>query len=109
MAITIERRQIGESWTVLAVVGHVDTAAAEELEQACRAELCPGLRLALELSGVSYLCSAGLRAILNVTTEVGPLRAQLVLVNPHPSVRETLSISGFARFLPIVDSLQSLL
>ena len=109
MAISIERRRTGESWTVLAVVGHVDTTAAVELEQACRTELCPGLRLALDLSGVSYLCSAGLRAILGVTTEVGPLGAQLVLVNPQPGVRETLSISGFARFLPVVDSLQSLL
>jgi anti-sigma B factor antagonist len=108
MAMTIDKRQIGERWTVLTLVGQIDMVAAPGLAQACRAELRAGLQLALDLSGVTYLSSAGLRAILGTAKELGPLHARLALVGPQPVVRDTLEISGFARFLPVVASLQSL-
>ena len=104
----IEKHQIGERWTVLSLSGQIDTVAAPVLEQACRAELREKVELALDLSGVTYLSSAGLRAILGTAKELGPLHARLVLVSPQPVVRDTLEISGFGRFLPVVASLQSL-
>ena len=108
MAIAIQRSTIGEKWTVLTVSGRLDTESAPELAEACRAELHEKVSLALELSALTYVSSTGLRVFLGVAKEVGPLGARMVLVNPQAMVRETLDISGFSRFLPVVASLQAL-
>ncbi|MBK8594679.1 MAG: STAS domain-containing protein [Holophagales bacterium] len=97
------------TWTVLVLEGRIDHEAAPSLESACRAELAvPGCSLALDLSSVTYLSSAGLRALLAVAKDLGPAHARIALVATRPFVREVLELSGLGRFLPQVSSIDEL-
>lgn len=105
----ITRETAHGSWVVLVVRGHVDHDSAPRLEEACRTEIArDGCSLALDLSAVTYVSSAGLRAILVVAKELGPHHARLALVGATATVREAFEVSGFSRYLPQVDSLDKL-
>jgi anti-anti-sigma factor len=97
------------SRTVLRVDGRVDQEAARRLEAACRAGLATqGRALALDLSSVTYLSSAGLKALLAIAKDLGPAHARIALVGTRSFVREVLEMSGLGRFLPQVSSLEEL-
>ena len=96
-------------WTVLVVSGRVDHAGAPLLEEACRTEITrQGCSLALDFSAVTFISSAGLRALLNTSKELGPVRGRLALVGPQSAVRDVLDLSGFAAYLPLVNSVDEL-
>ena len=105
----ITRSTAHDSWTVLLVRGRLDHEAVPQLEEAFRGALAPPARdLALDLSEVTFLASAGLRAILATAREIGPLNVRLAIVGARSPVREVLELSGMGRFLPQVPTLDAL-
>ncbi|MGH2681387.1 MAG: STAS domain-containing protein [Actinomycetota bacterium] len=69
--------------------GELDMATADDLTQLLRAST-DNDPLVLDFSGVSFMDSSGLRALLE-----GPANgnARLVILNPTPQVRRVLDIS----------------
>ncbi len=105
----ITRSTAHVTWTVLAVTGRLDHEAAGAFDEACREALAPPTRdLALDLSEVTFLASACLRAILVTAREIGPLNVRLAIVGARAPVREVLELSGMGRFLPQVATLDAL-
>jgi|WetSurMetagenome_2_1015567.scaffolds.fasta_scaffold1022867_1 anti-sigma B factor antagonist len=88
-------------WRVLAPRGEVDSHTAPALEEAGRAALAAGVgRVAVDLGGVPYSSSAGLRVLLLLLRLAQAGGIQLVLCAPQAQVREVLEVSGFA---PLFD------
>jgi anti-sigma B factor antagonist/stage II sporulation protein AA (anti-sigma F factor antagonist) len=54
----------------------------------------------LDLQGVDYVSSGGLRALLIVTKKVKPLAGGVVLSNLHPFVEDLLTMAGFDKLIP---------
>lgn len=102
------RSETPTGWTLLGLQGDLDAPAAPEVEAACREALRPGVRLALDLRELRFLSSAGLRIFLAVAKELGPLQGRMALVAPSARVRDVLEVSGFDRFLPVVNGLEDL-
>jgi anti-sigma B factor antagonist len=72
--------------------GELDMATADGLSQLLRDAAEGGGSVKLDFSGVSFMDSSGLRALLDAATRrngSGPV----VLVNPSPQVRRVLDIS----------------
>ena len=61
MTIT-EKKQ--NDWLVLALADRLDTQTAPELEQVAMSKMTDGAKVALELSELQYISSAGLRVLL---------------------------------------------
>jgi len=101
----VEVSSIGGKWTVLAPQGRVDAHTVDDFEAAVRKELAGGARLlAMDLAGVPYMNSAGLRVLLIALKAVRPLEGGVVLARPQPQVLEILEISGFLKmFASITD------
>jgi anti-anti-sigma factor len=105
----ISRSEDRGGWTVLVVSGRVDHGGAPLLEETCRTEVAKqGCSLALDLSAVTFISSAGLRALLTAYKELGPVRGRMALVGAQSAVRDVLDLSGFSAYLPLVNSLAEL-
>lgn len=80
---------------VVEVEGRIDSATAAEFE-AELAKLTEGGKnnLVLDLSGVDFISSAGLRVLVNTRKAVRAAGGDLVLAKPSDRVFETLDIAG---------------
>jgi anti-anti-sigma factor len=92
--------QIGEEKTggavVIAPVGRVDSVSSSELEKVVLSRIEGGeRRLVLDLAGVEYISSAGLRVLLVAAKRLKEPPAALVLCGLGPGVRTVLELAGF--------------
>jgi anti-anti-sigma factor len=92
--------QIGEETQagalVIAPVGRVDSVSSGELEKVVLSRIDAGARrLVLDLAGVEYISSAGLRVLLIAAKRLKEPPAALVLCGIGPGVRTVLELAGF--------------
>ncbi len=103
----LELSGAGEGCLRATVTGEIDFANATSLQTrivtACAER---GARmLVLDLTGVEFMDSSGLRAILHLQRELAEGDGGLVLLDPTPQVRGVLMLTGLDRQLPAVDTL----
>ena len=83
--------------TVLLLRGRIGHAAAGDLEAAAKAALSGGIReLVLDLSGVDYLSSAGLKVLAGLAAIQKDRGASLVVRDPSPAARLSLELAGLS-------------
>lgn len=91
--MTIQTTAEGDK-TTLAITGRLDTNTAPQLEAALK-EVGPGVKLlVLDLAGMPYISSAGLRAVL-VAQKKMAAQGELQLVNTGEAVMEIFDTTGF--------------
>ena len=79
---------------------HTAPAVQEELDQVMNSHQL----VLLDLSGTSYMSSAGLRVLLLIFQESKLDGSRVLLAGPVPEVREVLTATGFADSFTIVDT-----
>jgi anti-anti-sigma factor len=88
--------------TIVRLAGRFDSSAAPTAEESFTRLLGAGPpRLALDLSRLDYISSAGLRVLLVVAKKVQQAKGKLVLFGLLSNVREVFAVSGFDRILAI--------
>lgn len=93
---------------ILRVGGYLDGHTAIELERKLGEVMKAGnRRLVMDLSGLTYIASAGVGVLINIQHQAKKGGGGLQLVNPSPSVREIFSILGLQTILAIHDSLDA--
>ncbi|MFI6130577.1 STAS domain-containing protein [Micromonospora sp. NPDC051141] len=100
-ALTVAPADAGAGRVVLMVTGEVDMATADELALAL-ADLLrrrPLHRLLVDLAGVRFLDSSGIRTLLEAAQDAQHRGCHLVLVNTPRNVRRVLEIAGVATVL----------
>ncbi len=86
--------------TVLSLTGRMDATTANIFGDACRASLDGGARrVVVDMSGVEYVSSAGLRVILTMLKATRSLKGTLAFCGLQPMVSEVFRISGFNSML----------
>jgi anti-anti-sigma factor len=87
----------------ITVGGELDASAApifrDRIEQAASAK---PIKLVIDMTDLSYMASAGLRALIFAKQKMGSSVA-LILVGLQASVRETLEMTGFHQSVTLVD------
>ena len=95
---------------VVRVNGRVDTVNAAEFERTCMEQVQGADRgVVLELSGLEYISSAGLRAVLAMAKRLKAQNRSLTLCCMSGMVKEVFDIAGFDRMLPITETLDEAL
>lgn len=93
---------------VITVAGRVDHETSDRLKDELlhQAEGCSGDgdRLVIDLGGVEYISSVGLRALMMAAKKVQAQAGVMVVANPTSVVREILEISRFNMIFRIFDS-----
>ena len=93
--------------TVVKVSGRLDATTAPEFEKRMTEWIAGGSRkVALDLSVLEYISSAGLRGILGTTKRLKAENGKLVLCGPTGVVQEVITLSGFGSFLPICKTVE---
>ncbi|HEX6384533.1 MAG TPA: STAS domain-containing protein [Anaerolineae bacterium] len=87
------------------VSGRVDSSNAGELDQALKDIMNDGRHnIVLDLSGVNYMSSAGLRALIAALRESKKHRGDVRIATPSERVSEVLSLAGVDSLFQVYDS-----
>ncbi len=93
----------GGAHTVLALTGDLDPATAPQLEQAIAdAGAQAGVeQVTLDLAGVSFLDSSGLRVFVTAREGLRAQGAELALRNPSANIVRLLDITGLSEIIAV--------
>jgi anti-anti-sigma factor len=91
----IAREQDGEV-AIVRLSGRLDSSAATAAEEGLSAALggAPP-RVAIDMTRLAYISSAGLRVLLVLAKKVQQAKGKLALYGMTPNVREVFTVSGF--------------
>lgn len=99
--MNISAQQQGKLW-VITIQGRLDTIGAPEFDREMAQYLeQPAEGYLLDLSGMEYISSAGLRSLLVVAKRLGNTGQKLVLCGLNELANEVFDISGFKTLFTI--------
>ena len=97
--MTIEIKKNSDE-TIIEIAGRLDTITAPSLEKAIDEIIAQTKTLVLDLQGLEYISSAGLRILLGTQKKMQQI-GSLKLVNVCDAVMEVFDITGFVDILNI--------
>ena len=94
--MTVDIKEL-DGKTVVTVTGELDSLTSEEFQQ----QLAPlmgreGLQVEMDMAGVEYIASKGLRVLLALAQSLMPKGGSLKVVNLTPAVQMVFDMSGFS-------------
>jgi stage II sporulation protein AA (anti-sigma F factor antagonist) len=90
---------------IVAPTGRLDTTTSTDLERHLLARLDANeRRLVLDLTGIEYVSSAGLRVLLFVAKRLKATSGDLVLCGLGPAVRQVFELAGFVSLFRVEAS-----
>ena len=85
---------------VIAITGRLDSATAAQFETLILNLIADGhRRIVVDLAGLGYISSAGLRVLLVAAKRLKPEGGRLLLAAPGAMVGQVLGVSGFSGML----------
>ena len=97
-----------DNWQVIRVKGQIDSKTVGELRDSIDSELKQGLPVALELTDVPFMSSAGLRTLLTLQRKTSDMGVDLALIGVASEIADTMKVTGFYQFFTIYDALKDL-
>ncbi len=97
--MTIEIEKNGQE-TIVKVIGRLDTITAPALDKTINEDIGDAENLVLDLKGMEYISSAGLRVILTAQKKMQKMGSMKVK-NVCEEVMEVFEMTGFADILEI--------
>lgn len=99
-----------ENFTVLKIVGRIDTIHSSVLESEVSQLFDNGeTNLIFNCSEVDYISSSGLRVFLVAQKKAISIQGKLFLCNMQPPIQEIFRISGFSNLFRIFDTQEAIL
>jgi len=100
-----DRREAG---LLVSPVGRIDSNTSGELERVLLARAAEP-RLVVDLSGVEYVSSAGLRVFLMLARKVKAAGGRLALCSLPASVKQVFDLAGFTTLFTVEPSVEQAL
>ena len=97
--MTIEIKANADA-TTIQVAGRLDTTTAPILDKTINEDIKDAKNLILDIKGVTYISSAGLRVLLSAQKKMLKVGSMKVM-NVCPEVMEVFEMTGFADILVI--------
>src|SRR4029450_299109 len=84
--------------TVVELGGDIDSNTAPQAQERILPLGQPAAKILLDMSGVEYMSSAGLRMLLSMYRQVSRQNGGIVLVGLNEEIKDTMAITGFLNF-----------
>ena len=97
--MTIEMKRTADT-TIIELVGRLDTITAPALDKAVSEDIGDTKNLVLDVKGLEYISSAGLRVLLSAQKKFQKIGSMKV-TNVCEEVMEVFEMTGFADILTI--------
>jgi anti-sigma B factor antagonist len=94
---------------IIELRGELDTNTSREVQVQILSVVEPRGQVILDLTGVSYMSSAGLRVLLSLYRHTSNQDGVLVLVGVAEEIRDTMEITGFWGFFTACASMDEAL
>jgi anti-sigma B factor antagonist len=93
---------------MIKLAGRLDIIGTGEIETKFTG-YCSGdkVQVIVDLSGVDFLASIGIRLLVLTAKSVNRRRGMMVLLNPTPDVNNVLDLAGIPSIIPIYPQLES--
>ena len=101
-------QELIDGWRVIKVVGEIDSKTVTTLRTFLDEKLVDNKAVALDLSGVPFMSSAGLRTILILQRKTSEMKIDLALVGVSEEIQDTMKVTGFLRHLKLYEAIKSL-
>ena len=98
MSVEVEKK---DGVCTLYPEGWVDSASAADLEQAVSENVGECEKMIIDLAGVDYLSSAGLRVLLSAQKMLNAAKGTMKIVGANEIVKEIFDVTGFSDILTI--------
>jgi anti-sigma B factor antagonist len=89
---------------IVELVGSLDGKTAPEVREKLQPVLSTTEKLILDMSGVDYLSSAGLRLLLLTYRAVTARQGKVALLGVSKEIKTVMSHTGFLGFFTLADS-----
>lgn len=94
-----------EGLVVIEPKGKIDTLTAKAFEAHLKRHIDEGTGpVVIDMSGVDYVSSFGLRSLLVAAKQLAPSGRKYILFALQPPVHDVLRISGFLKIIAVVGS-----
>ena len=97
--MTIEIKKNNQE-TIIEIVGRLDTITAPALDNTINEDIADTKNLVLDLKGLEYISSAGLRVLLSAQKKMQK-SGSMKVINVCEDVMEVFEMTGFADILTI--------
>jgi anti-sigma B factor antagonist len=101
--INVNRDAIGR--VICRPVGELDLYSVCQFRQAL-ADIDPSSRVVIDISGVSFVDSAGISALVGGIRRIRDRGSEVVLASPRPTLRRLLRTIGVDRIVTITENVQ---
>jgi anti-sigma B factor antagonist len=92
---------------VVALSGELDANTSPVAQQQILPLATSGARILLDMTGVTFMSSAGLRLLLTTYREVAARNGKVAIANLSDELKDTMSATGFLSFFTIHDDVDS--
>ena len=100
----LTEERIGPGAVLIAVFGELDIATAPELRERLTARVKSGTRrVAIDLSGVTFMDSVAMAAIIHARTQLLGSGRMAIVVDPDSYTRLVFEIAGLPQCLDVVE------
>jgi anti-anti-sigma factor len=95
-------------WKIFSVIGRLDTVTAPDAEQAIAAILKENDKIALDMTEMDYISSAGLKVLLRNAKQANRAQKNFVLCDARGVVDKVLKVSGMNLLVKIYETQEDL-
>jgi anti-sigma B factor antagonist len=92
---------------VVALSGELDANTSPVAQQQILPLATEGARILLDMTGVTFMSSAGLRLLLTTYREVAQRNGKVAMANLADELKDTMSATGFLSFFTVHDDVDS--
>ena len=103
--LTIHLDDTQQGLIVLTPVGELDAFTVSRFRQQV-AQVAAGSRVVIDMSGVPFLDSSGLGALIGAIRRVRELGGEVAVACNRPSVERLLRTTGFDRIVTLAESVE---
>ena len=98
------RKHTVDSITVISLIGDLDSRSAPAAQEQILPSLPVNERILLDLTGVPFVSSAGLRTMLLIYRQAQAIDCSVAVVGLSPEVHNVLDATGFLDFFVVSDT-----
>ena len=101
-------KSIIKGWQVIEVKGQVDSKTVSDLRDYLDQNIIGDLPIALDLTEVPFMSSAGLRTLLTLNRKTQDMNIKLCLVGVIDEISETMNVTGFLQYFTMQPNIADL-
>ncbi len=96
-----------EDINIVVLKGDIDASTASSVTEKVLPLVEPGSKILINMTGVEYMSSAGLRTLLTIHRQTTVKEGKLVLVGLVQDVKDTMDVTGFLEHFVTTKDLEA--